>query len=94
MSEVTSTLRTAPREPKKSAFARGYTKRWQAARLLFLSQPEHWYCIDCTAEGFVEPATVVDHEIPHRGDPVLFWDETNWRARCKTHHDRKTRAGQ
>lgn len=37
--------------------------------------------------GIVEPATVVDHVIPHEGDEVLFWDESNWQSLCKTCHD-------
>jgi 5-methylcytosine-specific restriction protein A len=36
------------------------------------------------------PATVVDHIVPHRGDPVLFWDEANWQGLCKLCHDAKT----
>jgi len=27
----------------------------------------------CLAKGKVEPATLADHVIPHRGDPQLFW---------------------
>ena len=33
----------------------------------------------------------MDHIRPHRGDPVLFWDQTNWQPLCKHHHDVKTR---
>ena len=36
------------------------------------------------------PATVVDHIVPHRGDPQLFWDESNWQPLCKACHDHKT----
>jgi 5-methylcytosine-specific restriction protein A len=80
------------REPKLSAHARGYTKRWQRESKAFLAL--RLWCIDCLAEGiYAERATVVDHEIPHRGDQRLFWDKTNWRPRCKPHHDRKTRSG-
>ncbi len=35
-------------------------------------------------------ANVVDHITPHRGDKKLFWDENNWQALCKHHHDKKT----
>ena len=28
--------------------------------------------------------------MPHRSDPVLFWDEANWAALCKRCHDAKT----
>ena len=52
-------------------------------------------CIDCLREGVVfggdaDNPIVVDHETPHRGDQGLFWDESNWRPRCKRHHDVKT----
>jgi len=32
-------------------------------------------------------ATVVDHVIPHRGDPVKMWDESNWESICAPHHN-------
>lgn len=35
----------------------------------------------------IEPATVVDHIKPHKGDSQLFWDQDNWQSLCKTHHD-------
>jgi len=37
-------------------------------------------------------ATVVDHIVPHKGDPDLFWGEWNWQPLSKTYHDRKTGA--
>jgi 5-methylcytosine-specific restriction protein A len=46
--------------------------------------------VPCAAAGRLAPATVVDHVVPHRGDPVLFWDENNWAPSCKRCHDRKT----
>lgn len=37
------------------------------------------------------PATVVDHIIPHKGDPELFWPEgdaeDHFAACCKACHD-------
>ncbi len=33
-------------------------------------------------------SAVVDHIKPHRGDPALFWDETNLQAMSKEYHDR------
>ena len=68
---------------------RGYGSRWQRARRVYLA--EHPWCVlvrDDRPCG--EPSTVVDHIVPHRGDPVLFWDETNWQATCKPCHDAKT----
>lgn len=74
-----------------SAAQRGYGSRWQKARLSFLAQ--HPLCVECQREGRVTAATVVDHIRPHRGDPVLFWDKSNWQPLCKYHHDQKTARG-
>lgn len=40
--------------------------------------------------GKYTKATVVDHVVPHRGEELLFWDRSNWRALCKRCHDKKT----
>jgi 5-methylcytosine-specific restriction endonuclease McrA len=76
---------------RPTAAGRGYTYGWQKARLLFLS--ENPLCADCNDRGEVETATVVDHKIPHRGNPVLFWDVENWQSLCTQCHNRKTRKG-
>lgn len=51
---------------------------------------DHPKCQECEKEGKFESATVVDHVIPHKDDEELFWNEGNWAALCKTHHDVKT----
>ena len=66
---------------------RGYDARWTKARATFLGQ--HPWCVMCMRAGQHLRATVVDHIVPHRGDPKLFWDEANWRPLCKPHHDRE-----
>jgi 5-methylcytosine-specific restriction protein A len=71
-----------------SAAHRGYDARWRASRRGFLST--HPLCMECQRMGVITTATVVDHIIPHRGDPSLFWDQSNWQAMCKQCHDRKT----
>lgn len=71
-----------------SASERGYTWAWQKARLRFLKS--HPLCAACEKVGRVEPAEVVDHIVPHRGDISLFWDEDNWQALSKRCHDIKT----
>jgi 5-methylcytosine-specific restriction protein A len=73
---------------RPSAARRGYGPRWRRARVAYLAQ--HPLCAACQAEGRAVPATVVDHVVPHRGDPDLFWDESNWAALCKRCHDAKT----
>lgn len=56
-----------------SAAERGYDTRWQKARRTYLMH--HPLCVECMKDNVIEPATVVDHIIPHKGDMVLFWDQ-------------------
>ena len=73
------------RADKPSTSERGYTARWQRARLVFLA--EHPLCVYCEREQRVTASTVVDHIVPHEGDMALFWDADNWQALCKPCHD-------
>lgn len=66
---------------RPSARERGYDARWDVERAAFLKA-----CPRCTRCG--EPATVVDHVMPHRGDPKLFWNRSNWKGLCATCHSR------
>ena len=75
---------------RPSAARRGYGPRWRQARASFLAQ--HPLCAACRARGRVVQATVVDHVVPHRGDQLLFWDESNWSPSCKLCHDGQDRA--
>jgi len=50
---------------------RGYGYAWQQARARHLSANP--LCVYCLRDNRVEPANVVDHKVPHRGDKVLFW---------------------
>lgn len=76
------------RGDRPSADKRGYNSKWQKARRQYLR--EHPYCVCCYGQGKMVEATVVDHIIPHRGDPALFWDKSNWQSLCKPCHDKKT----
>ena len=78
-------------EEVRSAAARGYTSRWAKARRRFLEV--HPLCSECLKDGRYVKATDVDHIVPHRGDPQLFWDEGNWQALCHRCHSIKTRNG-
>lgn len=73
---------------RAGAAGRGYDSRWRKARARYLKA--HPLCVRCRQEGKYVRATVVDHIKPHRGDAELFWDESNWQALCKHHHDVKT----
>ena len=73
---------------RPSAARRGYGPRWRRARAAYLAR--HPLGVSCGAAGRLEPATVVDHIVPHKGDSVLFWDRANWQSMCKSCHDAKT----
>lgn len=76
-------------QERGTAHQRGYDARWRKARLAYLRQ--HPLCVLCLPR--VVPADVVDHVTDHKGDVRLFWDQNNWRALCRDHHDRRTDAG-
>jgi len=76
---------------RENASQRGYGSQWRVAREQFLRHNP--LCVLCISQGKIQPATVVDHIIPHRGDQKLFWDMTNWQALCKSCHDKKTGSG-
>lgn len=73
---------------RASAKERGYDSRWRKASKRFLKVNP--LCKHCEAAGKLVKAEVVDHIIPHRGNKVLFWDESNWQPLCKQCHDKKT----
>lgn len=72
--------------------------RWRKARLTYLQRNP--FCVMCREQGRYEPATAVDHIIPHkleqaliakdqvkiRNAQKLFWDSSNWQGLCNTHH--------
>ncbi len=76
------------KEEAKKPSSGSYGSRWQRARKKFLAV--HPLCENCKQRGVYVKATDVDHITPHRGDPQLFWDQSNWRALCHSCHSRKT----
>lgn len=73
---------------RPSAARRGYSSKWQRVSRTYLHS--HPLCVKCLEQGRYVQATVVDHIIPHRGDRLLMWSESNWQALCKPCHDKKT----
>lgn len=69
----------------KSDYHHLYGRKWSKARDIYLQQ--YPLCIMCEQMNIIEPATVVDHIQPHKGDEILFWDRDNWQSLCKHHHD-------
>ena len=72
-----------PVERRPSARQRGYTWRWEKASKQYLRRnPLCVYHLEMT--GLLVPADTVDHRIPHKGDRLLMWSESNWAGACKT----------
>lgn len=63
---------------RPSSSQRGYTSKWRIASKAFLAEPGHERCVSCG-----NPATMVDHRIPAKGDMALFWDRSNWQPMCR-----------
>jgi len=78
----------APKRERSSPVGKStpYGTEWIKERKLFLL--DNPLCVMCSDQGFVVAATVVDHVVPHKGDPMLFWDKANWQSLCAPHHNR------
>jgi 5-methylcytosine-specific restriction protein A len=76
----------AERERERVSPSRTYGRRWQKLRAAYLAA--HPAC-EC---GCGYPASVVDHRLPHDGDPRLMYAWDNLQAMTKPCHDRKTAA--
>ena len=64
------------------------SQRWRSMRLRQLA--DHPWCYVCLERGIYEPAEEVDHVIPHRGDPKLFFDDGNLQSLSARCHSAKT----
>lgn len=62
---------------------RGYNIKWQQARKRYLRLNP--LCRECG-----QPATDIDHIIPHKGNKLLFWNTVNWQPLCHKCHSHKT----
>ena len=69
---------------RPTAARRGYDARWHPAIAAY--KDIHPWCIGCWVIGVRRETEVVDHVVPHRGDPALFWCEANWQPSCAWHH--------
>ena|SRR5882762_8685182 len=59
--------------------------RWK--KLAHYHRSQHPLCVMCLEHGVVTAAEIVDHIVPHHGDPQLFFDPKNLQSMCKNHHD-------
>lgn len=75
---------------KRSEESKGWRHLYKKAQWL---KGRAWHlrqnplCVFCAEAGRAEPATVVDHIIPHKGDVGLFFDTKNWQSLCAPCHD-------
>jgi 5-methylcytosine-specific restriction protein A len=60
------------------------TARWKALRHARLT--EQPLCERCLLQEIIEPATVVHHKTPHRGNLDLFWSGP-FENLCAPHHN-------
>lgn len=65
------------------------TVRWKQLRLNTL-QIRGGLCEECLKNNLTVSATDVDHIIPHRNDPQLFYDKDNLQILCAECHSKKT----
>lgn len=81
-----------PPRPRVSARKRGYDTRWDKARAGFLAKHPRCECPDHKGKPNAPPADTVDHIRPHKGDPAVFWDRSNWRPVARACNSRKAAA--
>jgi 5-methylcytosine-specific restriction protein A len=88
---------TKTAQVQETRYTKGnYGRPWRRRREQYLEQTYPWWCAiqgpACTARGrMMERQEVeVDHIIPHRGDPALRDDPTNYQVTCKACHSAKT----
>jgi 5-methylcytosine-specific restriction protein A len=60
-------------------------KRWKHLRWSVLVR-DGFTCRKCGRLEHDTSKLVADHRRPHRGDPVLFWDERNLQTLCSPCH--------
>jgi 5-methylcytosine-specific restriction protein A len=66
---------------------RGYGGRWVKLRAAHLAaNPLCRMCLNDSPRRLT-PGTVVDHVVPHRGDPALLYDPANLQTLCAPHHN-------
>lgn len=99
LSVVPARLNAAPQDERERSRQRDQmqawrawykTPRWKKLRRKVLARDGYVCALTGTMLVGKYPApnsAVVDHICPHRGDPDLFWDETNLQALCKGAHD-------
>lgn len=61
-------------------------KIWKRATEEYLQQNQ--WCIDCAKRNYTGVAEFVVHLEQPKGNQLLFWDMSNWKALCDACHKR------
>lgn len=72
-------------ERRGSPTQRGYGERWTKTSIAF--RKKHPLCGECQHQGITRPCDLVDHKIPARARPDLFWTRENWWGLCTDCHN-------
>jgi 5-methylcytosine-specific restriction protein A len=83
-----TSAQTSPAQESRYYPPVNYGRRWQRESKRF--KADHPFCAECARSRRKTLATQTDHIVPHRGDPQLFWRESNWQPLCGECHSRKT----
>lgn len=73
-----------------SAASRGYDRRWQRLRLMYLRANP--FCADCTTSQKTTQATEVHHKVAKRDGGQDEWN--NLESLCKSCHSKRTAKGE
>lgn len=63
------------------------TYKWQKLRKFILKR-DSYLCVCCREENIIKSAWGVDHIVPAKERPDLFFDQDNLRAICREHNVR------
>lgn len=84
--------RGAGKDTRPTSNQRGYTYRWQKVSQAF--RAKNPLCADPYGlhadAGRIVLGELTDHIKPHRGDPTLMYDESNFQNLCRACHGMKT----
>jgi 5-methylcytosine-specific restriction enzyme A len=88
----------APRERRAHVVTYANTQRMydsvRWARLRREVIQDEPFCRACRRAGRRSLTVDVDHIVPHRGNPAVFWDRANLQGLCKRCHTTKTNRGE
>ncbi len=74
---------------RPNAYRRMYGPEWQSLRKL-VALRDGYQCRQCGRLCYRKGDMHIDHIVPHKGNPDLFWDLDNLQVLCASCHSTKT----